>query len=354
MPPTSHPASPTYNTAEVRGLLMAAFGDEDLTTFSYDFFRRVYDQFAVGMSKPDKVQRLLADCEKQGRMETLLARVKEVNPHQYARFEDRLCTPDCPPPAGKTDAQAEQEYLAYLQETYNQISFLFIKPQGSRKPQQAAALETVFVPLAVQDPEAEEKMRQRGARGRPNEMAREAERTQPVTINEVLARYPIFLLKGLPGSGKTTLLRHVTTCFAAGEAAERLGWHGAPLLPILAPLRNFGRFLQVHATEFINPAPAALDRFIESYFADNALDLPPRFFQSRLQAGRCLVLLDGLDEVADRDLRAKVAQMVSAFIKRYAPRGNRFGLAARLRGGGSSPAETGGVYCAAADAGRPR
>ena len=96
----------------------------------------------------------------------------------------------------------------------------------------------------------------------------------------------------------------MTTCFAAGEAAERLGWRGAPLLPILAPLRNFGRFLQVHAAEFINPAPAALDRFIESYFADNVLDLPPRFFQSRLEAGRCLVLLDRLDEVADRDLRA--------------------------------------------------
>ena len=153
-----------------------------------------------------------------------------------------------------------------------------------------------------------------------------------MTINEVLARYPVFLLKGLPGSGKTTLLRHVTTCFAAGDAAQRLGWQGAPLLPILAPLRNFGRFLQVHTAEFINPAPAALDRFIESYFADNVLDLPPRFFQSRLEAGRCLVLLDGLDEVADRDLRVKVAQMVSAFIKRYAPRGNRFGLASRPRG----------------------
>ena len=41
MPSTSHPASPTYNTAAVRELLMAAFGDDELTTFCYDFFRRV-------------------------------------------------------------------------------------------------------------------------------------------------------------------------------------------------------------------------------------------------------------------------------------------------------------------------
>lgn len=332
MPPMPPPAPAIYNTTELRGLLMAAFSDEELTAFCYDFFRRVYDQFSVGMSRPEKAQRLLADCESQGRTESLLARVQAANPHQYARFADRLCNPDCPLPSGKSDAQAEQEYLAYLRETHSQVSFLFIKPQGSRQPQHDAALETVFVPLEVQDPEAEERMRQRAARGRPEELAREGERPQPVTINEALARYPVFLLKGLPGSGKTTLLRHVTTCFATGEAAERLGWQGAPLLPILAPLRNFGRFLQVHAAEFINPAPAALDRFIESYFADNELDLPPRFFQSRLEAGRCLVLLDGLDEVADRGLRATVAQMVSAFIKRYAPRGNRFGLASRPRG----------------------
>ena len=167
MPSTPHPASPTYNTAAVRELLMAALSDETLTTFCYDFFRSTYNQFSVGMSKPDKVHRLLADCESQGRMEALLVRLQEVNPHQYARFEDRLCNPDCPPPSGKSDAQAEQEYLAYLRETYSQISFLFIKPQGSRQPKHDAELETVFVPLEVQDPEAEERMRQRGRAAGP-------------------------------------------------------------------------------------------------------------------------------------------------------------------------------------------
>ncbi len=44
------------------------------------------------------------------------------------------------------------------------------------------------------------------------------------------------------------------------------------------------------------------------------------------------MLLDGLDEVGDRDLRATVAQMVSAFVAHYAPFGNRFGLASRPRG----------------------
>ena len=147
---------------------MAAFDDQELTIFCYDFFRRAHDRFTVGMTKPQKVQLLLEECEKQGRMETLLAHVEEAYPFQYARFEERLCNPDCTPPSVKSDAQAEQEYLAYLREAYSQISFLFIKPQGSRQPKHDAELETVFVPLEVQDPEAEERTRHvstRPARG---------------------------------------------------------------------------------------------------------------------------------------------------------------------------------------------
>jgi predicted NACHT family NTPase len=160
----------------------------------------------------------------------------------------------------------------------------------------------------------------------------EAESAPNVTINEVLARYPVFLLKGLPGSGKTTLLRHLVICFARGQAAEQLGWTGEPLLPILVPLRNFGRFLADHRADYTSPAPLALSQFIEDYFVEQDLALPPGFFRQRLQEGRCLVLLDGLDEVADRNQRATVAQMVSAFIQTYVRRGNRFGLASRPRG----------------------
>ena len=158
------------------------------------------------------------------------------------------------------------------------------------------------------------------------------ERAKPLTIDQVLQRFPVFLLKGAPGSGKTTLLRHIAICFARGQAAEKLGWTGEPLLPILVPLRNFGRFLEEHRKEYISPAAGALRAFIEAYFAEHDLELPPRFFRDRLQEGKCLVMLDGLDEVADPDLRATVAQMVNSFIRTYQKRGNRFGLASRPGG----------------------
>jgi MoxR-like ATPase len=97
--------------------------------------------------------------------------------------------------------------------------------------------------------------------------------------------HAIFLLRGKPGSGKTTLLRHLAHTFAAGQAAERLAWVGEPLLPILVPLRNFGRFLDDHRKEYTNPAPLSLRNFIEEYFKGHELGLPPDFFRRRLETG---------------------------------------------------------------------
>jgi hypothetical protein len=242
-----------------------------------------------------------------------------------AVLTDRGLDPD------KSDVKALEDYIAHVLNANRYLSFLFVKPAGRKEIRTEAELETVFVPLLVDDPETSEQ-RRRAAERQQRDLEIKPDRIEPVTINEVLTRYPVFLLKGLPGSGKTTLLRHVASCFAAGGAEARLGWVGEPLLPIMVPLRNFGSFLEKHKEDYPNIAPIALRQFIEKYFVDQELRLPPDFFLNRLREGKCLVLLDGLDEVADRNQRATVAQMVSAFINTYSRCGNRFGLASRPRG----------------------
>ena len=231
-------------------------------------------------------------------------------------------------------ATALQSYIEHIAQEYSRTSFLFIKPSGRRDQLTTEAeLEAVFVPLQVYDPDTAEKMRQKGeAKDRDPESRAEEDEHRHLTINEVLTRHPVFLLRGNPGCGKTTLLRHLTTCFANGEAASKLDWQGEPLLPILIPLRNFGRFLQTHKKEYTNPAPLALLAFIEDHFREYILNLPLNFFRDRLEQGRCLVMLDGLDEVADTDLRAKVARVADSFIKKYSRKGNRFVLASRPKG----------------------
>jgi formylglycine-generating enzyme required for sulfatase activity len=231
------------------------------------------------------------------------------------------------------DAQALQEYLAHVIREANALSFMFATvkdPPAQLK--RGADLEAVFVPLTIQDPE-QRAQRAYSARWREEDwLPEQATERQTVTINDVLARYPVFLLRGDPGSGKSVTLRHVALSFAQGRSAERLDWQGEPLLPILVPLRNFSRFLRDHAQEYTNPAPLPLRRFIEDYFREHEVPLTADFFKRRLDQGHCLVLLDGLDEVADRALRVEVARVVSEFIKHYQPKGNYFGLASRPRG----------------------
>lgn len=89
-PPSQPAPAPAWDTAAVRELLMAAFGDEDLTTFCYDNFRPVYEEFTTGMSRTQKVQRLVEHCERRGEMEKLLAQVERANPFQYERYRGRL------------------------------------------------------------------------------------------------------------------------------------------------------------------------------------------------------------------------------------------------------------------------
>lgn len=221
-------------------------------------------------------------------------------------------------------------YLDFVVREYSAISFLFIKPAGRRdRLQTEAELDAVFVPLQVHDPARQQRM-ERLLNDRQQRSELEAKETEPVTINEVLNSHTVFLLSGQPGSGKTTLLRRLATAFAEGSASAKLGWTGEPLLPILLPLRNFGRFLQDNRAKYTNPAPQSLREFMEDYFREHEVALPLSFFRRRLEEGGCLLLLDGLDEVADTTLRAEVAQVVSSFIRRYGK--NRFGLASRPRG----------------------
>lgn len=74
-------------TATVRQLLSAAFDDAELTTLCFDHFRPVYENFAAGMSKGQKIQQLLDYCERHDLLDQLLRQVEQYNPAQYKKFK---------------------------------------------------------------------------------------------------------------------------------------------------------------------------------------------------------------------------------------------------------------------------
>jgi hypothetical protein len=79
-----------YNTAAIRNLLAAAMSDEELTTFCFDVFRPVYEEFSAGMSRLQKIQQLLDYCIRHDRVSELLTAVESTNPYQYDRFRQQF------------------------------------------------------------------------------------------------------------------------------------------------------------------------------------------------------------------------------------------------------------------------
>jgi energy-coupling factor transporter ATP-binding protein EcfA2 len=125
----------------------------------------------------------------------------------------------------------------------------------------------------------------------------------------------LVVVLGQPGSGKTTLLKHLALLCASGKTDE-LGLT-ADTVPIFVPLR------QLETTADFPPALlAASEPPLRGY--------PPNFFAPALNDGRCLLLLDGLDEVADRTQRAHVSRWIEELAARY-PR-NRIVVTARFAG----------------------
>jgi hypothetical protein len=71
--------------ADVRRLLMDAFSDEEIQTLCFDYFPQALDEFSAGMSKSDKVLRLLIYCRRHDQSLGLLSAIRDTRPSQYAK-----------------------------------------------------------------------------------------------------------------------------------------------------------------------------------------------------------------------------------------------------------------------------
>jgi hypothetical protein len=131
-----------------------------------------------------------------------------------------------------------------------------------------------------------------------------------VTIGELLdRRSPVVLaLIGQPGCGKSTLLAHAARRSAAFAAR---GHRGRSRVPVLLPLREQAESIVA------NPAislPAVIRAAVGGVPGKEPVGAPGRepggWWERQLRRGRCLILLDGLDEVARADDGPAVAEWI--------------------------------------------
>jgi len=82
-----------FSSIAARRFLSDAFSDDELVTFCFDFFSEVEKDFSTGMSKGEKIQKLLEYCQQHEGVEALFKALQENQPEQYLQRFGNL-----PPP----------------------------------------------------------------------------------------------------------------------------------------------------------------------------------------------------------------------------------------------------------------
>lgn len=127
--------------------------------------------------------------------------------------------------------------------------------------------------------------------------AHRLEREKTESALRIVTQENYLFLWGRPGSGKTTFLKHIAL-LSAKEKIDRI--------PIFISLRDL-------SGKKLNLLSAVIKQFDICAFPD-----AKPFVEKVLKEGRAILLLDGLDEVAEKEgFRAMVIKELEEFVNRY-------------------------------------
>ncbi len=232
-----------------------------------------------------------------------------------------------------------QKYLEHVIGEWQ--TFDVIGRSGARAPGHGTMLEALFVPrrLARLDDVRWKSVVVDGSpaqlwKSAREQMQRRGGRAQPITLAEALNESSRIVLLGAAGAGKSTLLQYLALACARvmhdGVAAES---KDAPLqeprLPLHVTLRAFARERSERGPDY------ALADYLHDQYRARGQDFRPPFFRQFIEGGECILLLDGLDEVATKAQRMDMRDWIEGVARAHA--GNRIVVASRPQHDGSAP-----------------
>jgi formylglycine-generating enzyme required for sulfatase activity len=135
-----------------------------------------------------------------------------------------------------------------------------------------------------------------------------------INLQEVL-KEPRLFIKGAPGSGKTTLLRLIANSLCRKILGEevKFNFFNSPVIPVLIHVGKLSRYMDKcgERKDFAYPetsdSPEWLLHYLESESRSFKWKISAHKFQKELEQGRCIILLDGLDEAPNKEMREQIS-----------------------------------------------
>jgi hypothetical protein len=190
-------------------------------------------------------------------------------------------------------------------------------------------LEEIFVPLSISFDERRGGWDEFGDPESVEEV--EVDRTSEPSIWSLLksaerkSAYRQMAILAWGGYGKTTLLRHITYIYSSNQQGK---YKAKAKIPVFLPLKTFGKMI---AKSIADGSPIDLPELIQKHhvpYLSKELVLPPDWAKKKLSRGEMVVLLDGLDEVADV-IRPQVTRWLKDALRQYAKSTSIFILTSR-------------------------
>ncbi|UCC32222.1 MAG: NACHT domain-containing protein, partial [Phycisphaerales bacterium] len=199
----------------------------------------------------------------------------------------------------------ETAYLSKLAEQHRYLDFtgMGVVSAGEQMP-----LDRGYVPVMVR--ERDEHTAQRRSVetcSRPTRPRRK--RLPSFSLDTALTRFRRFFLLGEPGAGKTTALRYLARKHAMPGKSQPPHVDGQ-WVPIFVRLAEWSQ--QLHEDETVDVVQAALAQLSVPDPAATA-----EWLKERACRGDVLLLLDGLDEVADPGLQGILIERIRQFVREH-------------------------------------